>query len=128
MRALGRLAIIVAMLLVGVTLAYDKNHPAYLFKAGAPEHIKAELLVGLLRKFLNQVNERFIDPSAETGLPISASEDEPKRAWEYWLGRAREQLCLAEFALGMMQEHRLGFKRVEVNDKEFRVRVNPLVL
>ena len=81
MRALGRPAIIIMMLLMEVTLSYDKKHPPCSFKDGAPEHIKAELLVGLLRKFLNQVNERFIDPSAETGLPISTSEDEPKRAW-----------------------------------------------
>ena len=45
MRALGRLAIIMTILLLGVTLAYDKNHPPYAFKDGAPEHIKAELLV-----------------------------------------------------------------------------------
>ena len=45
MRALGRLAIIMTTLLLGVTLAYDKNHPPYSFKNGAPEHIKAELLV-----------------------------------------------------------------------------------
>ena len=44
MRALGRLVIIM-MLLMEVTLSYDKKHPPCSFKDEAPEHIKAELLV-----------------------------------------------------------------------------------
>jgi len=49
MRTLGSLAIIMTILLLGVTLAYDKNHPPYSFKNGTPEHIKAELLVDYKR-------------------------------------------------------------------------------
>ena len=49
MRALGRLAIIMTILLLGVTFAYDRDHPPYSFKGGAPEHIKAELLVDYKR-------------------------------------------------------------------------------
>lgn len=45
MKAFSRLAIIATMLFVGTALAYDRNYPPYLFKDGAPEHIKAELLV-----------------------------------------------------------------------------------
>ena len=41
--------VIIMMLLMEVTLSYDKKHPPCSFKDEAPKHIKAELLVDYKR-------------------------------------------------------------------------------
>lgn len=84
-------------------------------------------MVGLLRKFLSKVDEGFIDPGSDKGVITSTAVAEPERAWVYWLGRAREQLCLASYVLDMMREHKVGSERVVICGKGFMISVNPLV-